>query len=133
MRSLLQAWGVDEWHRLAALGTRPEQRVMAMLRLGHSPLNRHRHRLGRADSPLCACGNEVETVSHFLLRCPRWGARRGVMLSQVCSLTGMPLRDAASESVLLAFAGLKRECHQAMTSIVAGFAVGTGRLGWLMW
>lgn len=32
--------------------------------------------MGKADSDVCDCGAERETVSHFLLRCTRWTEQR---------------------------------------------------------
>ena len=49
------------------LGTK----LLTRLRLKFSHLNEHKFRHGFNDTinPMCACGTEVETTEHFLLRC----------------------------------------------------------------
>jgi len=43
---------------------------IAQFRLGHAPTNQYLKRIGRVDSARCpACGEDVETAEHFLLRC----------------------------------------------------------------
>jgi hypothetical protein len=46
---------------------------IAQLRIAHAPVNQYLDRIGRASSSRCpACGDESETVEHFLLRCPNY-------------------------------------------------------------
>jgi ribonuclease HI len=55
----------------------PLRLAHAPLRLAHAPLNQYLNRIGRADSARCpACGDESETVEHFLLRCPNYAHER---------------------------------------------------------
>ena len=50
---------------------------IAQLRLAHVPLNQYLNRIGRVDSTRClACGNEPESVEHFLLCCPSYAHER---------------------------------------------------------
>jgi ribonuclease HI len=50
---------------------RTKASLLLQLRTGHAPLNKHLHRIHRADSPLCpACQLEEETVHHFIITCP---------------------------------------------------------------
>jgi hypothetical protein len=43
------------------------------LRTGHAPLNKHLHRIGCVDSPICpACEEAQETVLHLLIACPAY-------------------------------------------------------------
>ena len=45
--------------------------ILAQLRTGHIPLNKHLHRIGRAASPTCpVCEGGQESVLHFLVSCP---------------------------------------------------------------
>ena len=39
-------------------------------------INVYLHRIGAAESPICACGVEKEDVKHFLIRCSRWATER---------------------------------------------------------
>lgn len=63
---------------------RHETSLITQLRIGHVPLNKHLHRIGKYDSPTCsACERRPETVRHFLLECPsfshhRWNMRLGL-------------------------------------------------------
>ncbi|KAJ3711775.1 hypothetical protein C8R42DRAFT_537800, partial [Lentinula raphanica] len=44
---------------------------LTQMRTAHIPLQKHLHRIGKADSPICpCCRDEVETVRHFLMECP---------------------------------------------------------------
>ena len=47
------------------------QNFLTRLRLKSSHLNEYKFRLGFNDTinPMCACGTDVETTEHFLLRC----------------------------------------------------------------
>jgi len=42
----------------------------SLMLLNNTMLNDDANRTGTAQSPVCECGNETETVQHFLLRCP---------------------------------------------------------------
>ena len=57
------------------IGIRKNQVNHARLRLGCSSLNYDIHRRNLIPSPLCACGS-VETVSHYLMQCPRYQLMR---------------------------------------------------------
>jgi hypothetical protein len=44
--------------------------ILFQLRTGHTILNKHLHRINRAESPLCpCCRREDETVMHYLIHC----------------------------------------------------------------
>ncbi|KIY46394.1 hypothetical protein FISHEDRAFT_47353 [Fistulina hepatica ATCC 64428] len=50
---------------------RPAASILTQLRTQHVPLNDYLHRISASESPLCeACGEENETLIHYLLRCP---------------------------------------------------------------
>lgn len=51
--------------------------LLLQLRTGHTPLNLHLHRIGKADSPLCPqCEESRESVAHFLFSCPAHARHR---------------------------------------------------------
>ncbi|EUC65957.1 reverse transcriptase from transposon X-element protein, putative, partial [Rhizoctonia solani AG-3 Rhs1AP] len=57
--------------------TRSQATLLYRLMTGHVQLRQHLHRLQLVDSPRCEhCSREYETVSHFLLRCPRYATER---------------------------------------------------------
>ena len=53
-------------------------KLLTRLRLNFSHLNEHKFRHGFNDTlnPLCACGNDIETTQHFLLRCHQYSSQR---------------------------------------------------------
>jgi len=51
--------------------------ILSQLRMGHVPLAKHLHHIGKVDSPTCpACQQAEETIQHFLLHCPAHNAAR---------------------------------------------------------
>lgn len=73
--------------------------TITQLRIGHIPLNKHLHRVGKSDTPLCpACERRPETVRHFLMECPcfarhRWKMRIGLgsKSDRISTLLSTPL------------------------------------------
>jgi hypothetical protein len=55
---------------------RRESDILVQLRSGMARVNRYLHRIGAAETDTCDCGQEEETVDHFLFRCPRWDEQR---------------------------------------------------------
>ena len=53
-------------------------KLLTRLRLQVSHLNEHKFRHGFGDTinAMCACGSEVETTEHFLLRCHLYSPQR---------------------------------------------------------
>lgn len=39
-------------------------------------LNSYLNRIGAVDSDLCACGQAIEAIEHFLFRCTQWKVMR---------------------------------------------------------
>lgn len=61
----------NKYQKLVRKLSRPQASLIAQLRMGHAPLNKHLHRLKCARSPICdECGMEEETVIHYLVMCP---------------------------------------------------------------
>ena len=59
-----------------SFGKRGDQVLLTRLRLGFSSLNFHLHQRNLIESPLCQCGQALETVKHFLLDCPAYKVHR---------------------------------------------------------
>ena len=58
--------------------------LIFQLRVGHAPLNRYLHRFKKVDSARCpACGEQYETVEHFLLHCPKYAHECWPMLQKL--------------------------------------------------
>ncbi|KAL9570493.1 hypothetical protein ACKAV7_005381, partial [Fusarium commune] len=55
---------------------RRESDILVQLRTGMARVNRYLHRIGAVETDTCDCGQEEETIDHFLFRCPRWDEQR---------------------------------------------------------
>ena len=64
-------------------------RLLTRLRLGLSHLREHKFKHSFQDclNPLCFCGNEIETSTHYLLHCPIYTNERMTLLSKIKSIT----------------------------------------------
>lgn len=61
--------------------------ALTRLRLGHTRLTAHLHRLSIAPDPYCPwCPNTPETIHHFLLECPRFHSLRVVLRDRLRAL-----------------------------------------------
>ena len=60
-------------------------RLITRLRLGLSHLREHKFKHSFQDclNPLCLCGNDVETSSHFLLHCSTYSNERMTFLNKI--------------------------------------------------
>ena len=56
---------------------------LSRIRCGNSDLNANLHRRNLCDSPLCACGTDEETESHYLLECPLYARLRADAILEV--------------------------------------------------
>ena len=56
---------------------------MTRLRLGLSHLREHKfnHNFQNCINPLCSCGMDIESTSHFFLHCPLFDDKRITLLS----------------------------------------------------
>ena len=56
---------------------------MTRLRLGLSHLREHKfnHNFQNCSNPLCSCGMDIESKSHFFLHCPLFDAKRITLLN----------------------------------------------------
>ena len=116
---------------VAFLGSRKAQVTLARLRLGHCDLAESRSRFDSTLSPFCACG-VVESVSHYLLYCPRYSHARSVMFSAVLSaidgLSSLPSDSGLLLSLLLGtYPGLSRTVSLRVVDAVFAFVVSTSR------
>lgn len=79
---------------------RKRSALLFQLRTGHAPLESYLFRIGKVDSPRCPnCGQDDETVFHYLIRCPQFANERARLyaeaghaaLSLECLLSSGPL------------------------------------------
>ena len=67
------------------LDDRPRRyhRIAFRLQTGHCRLNQHLFKIGVTDSPLCDLCRSEETVSHFLMFCPKYRFERRLIMKAV--------------------------------------------------
>ena len=72
-------------------------KLLARLRLGLSHLNEQRfnHNFQSYINPLCSCGLEIESTTHFLLHCHHFSNIRSTLLNSINEVLGsiINLRD----------------------------------------
>ena len=67
---------------------REQAGMLSQLRTGKNKLNYYLAKARIRESSVCECLREPETVSHFILRCPRWNSQRARMLNSIGKHTG---------------------------------------------
>ncbi|KAG0727408.1 Craniofacial development protein 2 [Chionoecetes opilio] len=99
--------------------------TLTHLRLGHTTLTAHLHRLRLSPDPHCPwCMNVPETIEHFLLQCPRFHSHRVVLQSQLLALN-VTTFDLPT---LLAAAGVHPSRQHAVIRLTCAFLRKTGQL-----
>ena len=70
-------------------------KLITRLRLGLSHLREHKfkHSFQHTLNPLCNCGQDIESTTHFFLHCPFFINERSTLLSSIPSL-GSKLLDS---------------------------------------
>ena len=75
------------------------------MRLGLSHLGDHkfRHNFQGCVSPMCSCGQDIETTTHFLLHCPNHHCARKTLFHKINQVNGNILRqnDSTITKILL--------------------------------
>ena len=80
-------------------------RPLTRLRLGLNHLRKHKFKHSFQDclNPLCFCGNEIETPTHYLLHCTTCTKERMTLLNKIksinCSI--LEFNDAVMTKILL--------------------------------
>ncbi|OBZ69518.1 hypothetical protein A0H81_10498 [Grifola frondosa] len=81
-----------KYEKLIGKMPRRQANILFQLRTEHVPLQKHLHRIRRAESPICpACHAAPETVHHFLLTCPAHAHHRWTHLDRALGRTGRSL------------------------------------------
>ena len=99
--------------------------ALTRLRLGHTRLTAHLHRLGLSPDPYCPwCRTVEETIEHFLLHCPRFHSHRVVLRDHLAAL-GVSTFDLPT---LLAVAGIYSSHQAAVIRLTCVFLKKCGQL-----
>ena len=107
-------------------------RLLTRLRLGLSHLREHkfRHNFQNCLNPLCSCGLEVESTSHFLLHCPLFSDNRRTLLSTLKNIGCKLLESTDScltETLLFGSSSLDTETNTLILKATIDFILSTER------
>ena len=108
-------------------------KLLTRLRLQFSHLNEHKFRHGFTDiiNPLCACGKELETNEHFLLRCQLYTAQRLELLGKLEKLDSKFSNLNSKDQVSFLLYGSKTDnslnLNQNILKNVVNYLKATGR------
>lgn len=73
----------NKYQKMVRRLARPQASIIAQLRMGHAPLNKHLHRIKSVETPTCAaCEMADETVVHYLLMCPAYERYRRPLIAE---------------------------------------------------
>ena len=73
-----------KFQKMANKLTRRQVSMLVQLCTGHTPLKKHLFWIGRAEGPTCpTCGQDNESVHHFLFDCTMWRQERWRMGSSL--------------------------------------------------
>ena len=107
-------------------------KLLTRLRLGLSHLRYHklRHNFQECIYPICACGLEKETKTHFLLHCPLFQCARQCLLANIKKIDESILKkhDKLITKILL-YGDNKFDlsCNKSIISSAIEFVVSTER------
>jgi len=87
--------------------------LLTRLRLGFSHLREHkfRHNFQDTINPICYCGQDIETTSHFLLHCPLYVKNRTTFLNKIKMINSELIEnsDNVLSNILFGFTSLSIE------------------------
>ncbi|KNZ73601.1 hypothetical protein J132_10746 [Termitomyces sp. J132] len=64
------SYSFSDFKTMVREASRNQLSLLIQLQMGHTPLNKHLHRIQRVESEYChRCKGEPETVKHYLLNC----------------------------------------------------------------
>ena len=100
-------------------------KLLTRLRLGFSHLNEHkfRHCFKDAVSPMCACGQDVETTEHFLLRCHIFSNSRFELFENLKKLESNFLNLSANEKVQFLLYGSQSKNSESISQEILKFVI----------
>ena len=76
--------------------------LIFQLQVGHAPLNKYLHRFKKVDHARCpACGDQVETVEHFLLHCPNFTHECWLLLVKLKRTVPLTIEILSNKNTIL--------------------------------
>lgn len=108
-----------------------EAAALCQLRSGMCKLNKYLARIGAVEEDVCSCGQESESVDHFLFRCPLWLDQR----RNICRLASKSNRWGDLSFALGGWSGEAKDGNRSkwrpsfeMVAATVKFALETKRL-----
>ena len=85
-------------------------KLLTRLRLGLSHLGDHkfRHNFQDCVSPMCYCGQDIETTTHFLLHCLNHHCARKTLFRKINQVSGTILRQSDSKFTKILLFGVNK-------------------------
>jgi hypothetical protein len=102
-------------------GKRKIQVIHTKLRTNCSSLSYDLFKKNISDSPSCQCG-EIETASHFFLKCPRYATQRALLVSDISRLTTLSIN-----TILFGDSSLNNDMNTSIFSSVHTYISTTKR------
>jgi hypothetical protein len=76
MREIDSSIPFSKFQKITAKLPRRHLSLLAQLRTGHVPLNKHLYKIAKTDSPTCpACRSKDESVHHYIMTCQAYRRR----------------------------------------------------------
>ena len=76
--------------------------IIFQLRVGHVPLNKFLHQFKKVDHARCpACRDQVKTVEHFLIHCPKYAHERWPLLQKLKRTVPSTIEILSNKSTIL--------------------------------
>ena len=108
-------------------------KLLTRLRLQFSHLNEHKFRHGFGDTinAMCACGSEVETTEHFLLRCHLYSPQRLELFENLekvdSSFLNLKVKEKASFLLYGSQSATSKSSNHEILKFVINYIKETGR------
>ena len=107
-------------------------KLLTRLRLGLSHLHYHkfRHNFQDCINPICVCGLETETTTHFLLYCPLFQSARQSLLMSIKKIDESILKkhdELITKTLLYGDDKFGLSCNKSIKSSTTQFSVSTER------
>ena len=107
-------------------------KLLTRLRLGLSHLRYHkfRHNFEGCINPLCVCGLEIETATHFLLHCLLFQSARQFLLINIKKIDESILKkhdELITKTILYDDGKFDLSCDKSIISLTIEFIVSTER------
>ena len=100
-------------------------KLLTRLRINFSHLNEHKFRHGFGDiiNAMCACGSEVETTEHFLLRCHLYSPQRLELLENLEKVDSSFLNFKVKEKVSFLLYGSQSTNSKSSNNEILKFVI----------